>query len=429
MGTDQAFSRDMINVLCIFGTRPEAIKMAPVVWELQRNPDRFEVRTCVTAQHREMLDQVLELFGLVPDVDLDLMQDDQTPSQVASRVLARMEPVLREEQPDWVLVQGDTTTVMAAAIVAHHLRLCVGHVEAGLRTGDRWNPFPEEMNRVLTDHLSDLCFAPTERARHNLLREGIPDTRIHVTGNTAVDALLWAADQPPTPEVTELLHQLGVKELKEQPSSAPLLPCSPAPLLLVTAHRRESFGPPLEHICQALREIARRGNGRVHLVYPVHPNPHVCEPVHRLLGHVEHVTLLPPVDYLTLVHLMKRSYLILTDSGGIQEEAPSLGVPVLVLREVTERPEAVEAGVARLVGTDAERIVTETFRLLDDPEAHAAMAQAVNPYGDGHAAERIVRALIPPAPFSQPQEKGGAPLPSTRIGRGKSRKGSRRSDT
>jgi UDP-N-acetylglucosamine 2-epimerase (non-hydrolysing) len=418
----------MINVLCIFGTRPEAIKMAPVVRELQKHPDRFGVRTCVTAQHREMLDQVLELFGLVPDVDLDLMQEDQTPSQVASRVLARMEPVLRAESPDWVLVQGDTTTVMAAAIAAHHLRIRVGHVEAGLRSGDRWNPFPEEMNRVLTDHLSDLCFAPTERARQNLLREGIPDEHIVVTGNTVVDALLWAANQPLTPEVHRLLDQLGIASVtrrlgdKETREDSPPHPISPSPhLILVTAHRRESFGQPLERICQALREIARRGNGRVHLVYPVHPNPHVHEPVHRMLDDVEHVTLLPPVDYLTLVHLMKHSYLILTDSGGIQEEAPSLGVPVLVLREVTERPEAVEAGVARLVGTDAERILTETFRLLDDPAAHAAMAQTVNPFGDGHAAERIVRALIPPTPFSQPWEKGETltPLPSPRIGRGK----------
>ena len=406
----------MIQVLCIFGTRPEAIKMAPVVRELRKHPDRFRVRTCATAQHRQMLDQVLNLFGIVPDVDLNLMQEGQTPSQVASRVLVQLEPVLREERPDWVLVQGDTTTVMAAAVAAHHLRIRVGHVEAGLRTGDRWNPFPEEMNRVLTDHLSDLCFAPTERARQNLLREGLPDARIHVTGNTVVDALLWAANQPPTAEVVELLERLGIVEetkrrgdpsansgqrkgtRRDSPplpvSSAPPLPCSPAPLLLVTAHRRESFGQPLERICQALQEITRQGNGRVHVVYPVHPNPQVHGPVHRMLGDVPHITLLPPVDYLTLVHLMKRSTLILTDSGGIQEEAPSLGVPVLVLREVTERPEAVEAGVARVVGTATQRIVTETFRLLDDPQAYAAMARPVNPYGDGQASERIVKALL-----------------------------------
>jgi UDP-N-acetylglucosamine 2-epimerase (non-hydrolysing) len=374
--------------------------MVPVVRELRKQPDHFGIHTCVTAQHRAMLDQVLGLFGIVPDVDLNLMEEGQTPSQVASRVLARLEPVLREERPDWVLVQGDTTTVMAAAIAANHLRVRVGHVEAGLRTGDRWNPFPEEMNRVLADHLSDLCFAPTERARHSLLQEGIPGWRIRVTGNTVVDALHWVARHPPTPQLAELLHQLGVGELREQRtsgSSAPFAPpsaCSPASLLLVTAHRRESFGRPLERICQALREIAGRGDGRVHLVYPVHPNPNVHGPVHHLLDGVDHVTLLPPVDYLTLVHLMKRSTLILTDSGGIQEEAPSLGVPVLVLREVTERPEAVEAGVARVVGTDTERIVAKVFRLLDDPEAHAAMARPVNPYGDGHAAQRIVKALM-----------------------------------
>ena len=363
--------------------------MAPVVRELRKQADHFQARTCATAQHRDMLDQVLDLFGIVPDVDLDLMQEGQTPSQVASRVLARLEPVLREERPDWVLVQGDTTTVMAAAIAAHHLRIRVGHVEAGLRTGDRWNPFPEEMNRVLADHLSDLCFAPTERARRSLLQEGIPDWRIRVTGNTVVDALRWVAKQPPTPEVAELLHQLGVGELRGQRTSD-----ASAAVLLVTAHRRESFGQPLERVCRALREIAQRGNGRVRIVYPVHPNPNVYGPVHHLLDGVDHVTLLPPVDYLTLVHLMKHSALILTDSGGIQEEAPSLGVPVLVLREVTERPEAVEVGVARVVGTDTERIVAEAFRLLDDPEAHAAMARPVNPYGDGHAAERIVEALM-----------------------------------
>jgi UDP-N-acetylglucosamine 2-epimerase (non-hydrolysing) len=289
---------------------------------------------------------------------------------------------------------------MAAAIAAHYLRIRVGHVEAGLRTGDRWNPFPEEMNRVLTDHLSDLCFAPTERARQSLLQEGIPGWRVRVTGNTVVDALHWVAKQPPPLEVAELLQRLGVGRLQEHRtsssfvSSAPLSPRSPVSLLLVTAHRRESFGRSLECICQALREIAHREDGRVRIVYPVHPNPNVRGPVYHLLDGVDHITLLPPVDYLTLVHLMKRSTLILTDSGGIQEEAPSLGVPVLVLREVTERLEAVEAGVARVVGTDTERIVAETFRLLDDPEVYAAMARPVNPYGDGRAAERIVEALL-----------------------------------
>ena len=382
----------MKRVLCIFGTRPEAIKMAPVVRELQKYPDHFQARTCATAQHRHMLDQVLDLFGIVPDIDLDLMQARQTPSQVASRVLARLEPVLQEERPDWVLVQGDTTTVMAAAIAAHHLRIRIGHGEAGLRTGDRWNPFPEEMNRVLADHLSNLCFAPTQRARDNLLREGIPHQAGRVAGNTVVDAWLWVAEQPPTPGTATLLQEIGIND--GGPGNVLQSEMQDPKLILVTAHRRESFGLPLERICQALRAIAQNGDGDVQIVYPVHPNPHVQGPVRRLLGEVPHITLLPPVDYLTLAHLMKHSTLILTDSGGIQEEAPSLGVPVLVLRETTERPEAVEAGVAQVVGTDVECIMAETFRLLNDPEAYAAMARPVNPYGDGHAAERIVEALL-----------------------------------
>jgi UDP-N-acetylglucosamine 2-epimerase (non-hydrolysing) len=306
------------------------------------------------------------------------MEEGQTPSRVASKVLAKLDVLLREERPDWVLVQGDTTTVMASAIAAHHLRIRVGHVEAGLRTGDRWNPFPEEMNRVLTDHVSDLCFAPTERARRNLVREGIPEHTVRITGNTVVDALLDVVARSWLPEaggpLASVLHHGDV--------------------VLVTAHRRESFGRPLERICEALRRIAHAGDGDVHVVYPVHPNPLVEEPVRLLLGDVSGVTLLPPLDYLSLVQLMKRSKLILTDSGGIQEEAPALGIPVLVLREVTERPEAVEAGTARVVGTDTERIVEETLELLSNQRAYEAMARSVNPFGDGRASERIVEALI-----------------------------------
>ncbi len=366
----------MIRVMCIFGTRPEAIKMAPVVQALQKWPDAFQVITCATGQHREMLDQVLALFHIVPDIDLHLMQPGQTPTQVASRLLAALEPVLEEYRPDWVLVQGDTTTVMASAIAAHHARVRIGHVEAGLRTGDRWHPFPEEMNRVLTDHLSDLCFAPTERARRSLLADGIAEAYIRVTGNTVVDALLEVIRKPwePGDSLGEVLS-------------------GPARLILVTAHRRESFGEPLQNICCALRTIAQEENGQVQIIYPVHPNPAIHGPVWEMLGEVPSITLLPPVDYATLVNLMKRSTLILTDSGGIQEEAPTLGIPVLVLRDVTERPEAVEAGSARVVGTCTDQIVEETWRLLHDPAAHAAMARAGNPYGDGHAAERIVRAL------------------------------------
>jgi UDP-N-acetylglucosamine 2-epimerase (non-hydrolysing) len=393
-----------LKVLTILGTRPEAIKLAPVIRELERRSSSVIRRSsvCVTAQHREMLDQVLSLFDIVPDIDLDLMRDRQTPSQVAAQVLSRLEPVLLDEQPDWVLIQGDTTTVMAAAIAAYHLRIKVGHVEAGLRTHDRFNPFPEEMNRVIADHLSDLHFAPTERARQNLRREGILDACIHVTGNTVVDALLWAAKQPPTAQLRKLLQQLEMSrdgcefqvEGSRLGSNHNLQPATcNLKLILVTAHRRESFGPPLRRVCSALRELVRRRDD-VQVVYPVHLNPNVWGPVHELLGDVPCIRLLPPVDYLTLVHLMKHSTLILTDSGGIQEEAPSLGVPVLVLREVTERPEAVEVGAARVVGTDPERILAEAEWLLDDPVAHAAMARAVNPYGDGHAAERIVDALL-----------------------------------
>ncbi len=385
--------------------------MAPVVRELQAQGDYIRSWVCVTAQHRDMLDQVLDLFDIVPDVDLDIMQPGQNPSQVAARVLTALDPVLADLQPDWILVQGDTTTVMAAAIAAHYRRVKVGHVEAGLRTGDRANPFPEEMNRVVTDHISDMHFAPTGRARQNLLREGITRASIHVTGNTVIDALLWMAAQPATPEINRLLDQLGIAEQGSRgageqgsrgasergseggfPSAPPPLGPSAPRLILVTAHRRENFGAPLRDICAALREIVRRDDD-VCVVYPVHRNPHVWEPVHELLGNVPRIHLIPPVDYLTLVHLMKRSAIILTDSGGIQEEAPGLGVPVLVLRQTTERPEVVEAGAARVVGTDPNVIAGAAQQLLDEPAVYASMARAVNPYGDGHAAEHIVRAL------------------------------------
>ncbi len=368
----------MISVLCVIGTRPEAIKMAHVVRALQRQPGRFRVATLSTGQHRHMLDQVLDTFGLSPEVDLAVMQEGQTPTAVAARVLAALEPVLAQHRPDWVLVQGDTTTVLAAALAAHYQRVRIGHVEAGLRSYDRQNPFPEETNRVLTDHLSDLCFAPTERARQNLLREGIPDHRIRVTGNTVVDALLWAREQPLTAQAAALLGEMagGAQQL-----------------VLVTAHRRESFGEPLERICRALGEIARRGGSRVRVLYPVHPNPNVRGPVRALLADVPGISLVEPLDYLTLVQVMARASVILTDSGGIQEEAPTLGVPVLVLREITERPEAVEAGTAQIVGTDPERIVGETFRALERVGKGERRAPGHNPYGDGHAGERIVDAL------------------------------------
>ncbi|MEJ2706559.1 MAG: UDP-N-acetylglucosamine 2-epimerase (non-hydrolyzing) [Anaerolineales bacterium] len=371
-----------LRVLSIFGTRPEAVKMAPVVKALNETPT-VQSLVCVTAQHRQMLDQVLDLFQIKPDVDLNLMRPDQSLAQLTAAVFTYLDPVLKRLRPDWVLVQGDTTTVMAAALLAYYNRIAVGHVEAGLRTGDKWQPFPEEINRRVAGVAADLHFAPTSWSRQNLLREGVPPEQVVVTGNPVIDALQSVAQLPPTPEVHDLLQRLG-------------LDGSPSPerrLVLITAHRRENFGAPLENICRALRSLAG-AYPQVRFVYPVHLNPNVQEPVYRLLGEVENISLLPPLDYLPLVHLMKRAALLLTDSGGLQEEAPGLGVPVLVLRAVTERPEGVQAGTVRLVGTDAQRIVAETRRLLDDPQAHAEMAQAVNPYGDGHAAERIVRALL-----------------------------------
>lgn len=366
-----------MRVLVVFGTRPEAIKMAPVVHALQAQPDAFITRTCATAQHREMLDQVLAVFGIAPDIDLNLMQPGQALSALSARVLVALDEVLAAERPDWVLVQGDTTTVMMAALAAQHRQVKVGHVEAGLRTYDRRNPFPEEMNRVVADHVSDLCFAPTEAARRNLLAEGISPGRVVVTGNTVIDALLSVAAEGWQPPVDSPLA--GLPQDREW--------------LLVTAHRRENFGQPLADICRALRLIAQERGDQIHIIYPVHRNPNVWEPVYRDLSGLPGITLLPPVDYRALVYLMRRCKLILTDSGGIQEEAPSLHKPVLVLRETTERPEAVAAGAARVIGTDPGRIVAAVRELMENPALYAQMAAAPNPYGDGHAAGRIVEAL------------------------------------
>ena len=388
-----------MKVVCVLGTRPEAIKLAPVIRELCRradfrpgaNPGGVGLQTvvCVTGQHREMLDQMLPLFGVEPDYDLDAMEDKQSPTRLASAVLARLEPVLESERPDWVLVQGDTTTVAAASLAAFYARVKVGHVEAGLRTGDKWQPFPEEINRRIGGVIADAHFAPTERARQNLLREGVPDDSIRVTGNTVIDALQWVASLPPTAAANELLERCGLRA-----------ETTARRVVLVTAHRRENFGQALEDICRALRDLVSRYDVRV--VYPVHLNPNVWEPVHELLGDVANIVLTPPLDYLSLVHLLKRSYLVLTDSGGLQEEAPGLGVPVLVLREVTERPEGVEAGAVRVVGTQRECIVAETARLLEDVESYRQLARAVNPYGDGRAAERIVSELLAWPPGASP---------------------------
>jgi UDP-N-acetylglucosamine 2-epimerase (non-hydrolysing) len=369
-----------LRVLSIFGTRPEAIKMAPVVHRLSQTPGVVS-RVCATAQHRHMLDQVLDLFQITPDYDLDLMRPDQSLSELTAAVFTDLEPVLLDARPDWVLVQGDTTTVMAAALLSTFHRVRVAHVEAGLRTGDKWRPFPEEINRRVAGAVADLHFAPTEWARANLLREGVAAEKIHVTGNPVIDALRVVVDLPFDPAMLGLPHEAWNGRM-----------------LLVTAHRRESFGAGLERAFTALRRLAEEYGGEVQIVYPVHLNPNVQEPAEKILGGIPNVHLIEPLDYLPMVHLMKRAYLILTDSGGIQEEAPALGTPVLVLREVTERPEAIEAGTARLVGTDPERILAEARRLLDEPAAHAAMAHAVNPFGDGQAAGRIVAALLGEGP-------------------------------
>jgi UDP-N-acetylglucosamine 2-epimerase (non-hydrolysing) len=358
------------TVLCTVGTRPEAVKMAPVVLALRGEP-WARVRVLATAQHRRMLDQVLDLFGIAPDVDLDLMRPDQELADLTARMLSALDRALETERPDVVLAQGDTTTVLATGLACFYRRIPFGHVEAGLRTGDLANPFPEEMNRAVASRLARFHFAPTAEARGNLLREGIPDGDIHVTGNTVIDALLLVA-------------------AGDTPVGVPLDPGRR--LVLVTAHRRESFGAPLREAFGALRALADR-NPDVQVLYPVHLNPNVSGPARELLDGHPRITLCAPLDYAPFVSAMKRAHLILTDSGGVQEEAPALGKPVLVLRDETERPEAVAEGVVRLVGTSAPRILAEAQRLLDDPAAYAAMARGVSPYGDGHAAERIVRVL------------------------------------
>ncbi len=368
-----------LKVLSIFGTRPEAVKMAPVIQALQKAEDMDSV-VCVTAQHREMLDQVLDLFAIKPDFDLNLMKPDQNLADLTCDILSHLDPVFSHIQPDWVLVQGDTTTVMTAALAAFYRGIHIGHVEAGLRTGDKRQPFPEEINRRMTSVIADLHFAPTELSRQNLLREGIEDGNICVTGNTVVDALNQIAGTEIPGSVTKHLKDWDIGPVEKK-------------LILVTAHRRENFGKPIEDICMALKTLASLHSEKVHIVYPVHLNPHIQEPVHKILDGVQGITLLDPLDYLSLVHLMKASTLVLTDSGGIQEEATSLGIPTLVLREKTERPEGVEAGVLELVGSDKDRIVKETTRLLDDEQVYQRMMKSTNLYGDGQAATRIVKAL------------------------------------
>lgn len=363
-----------MRILTVFGTRPEAVKMAPVVKELAKTAG-METRVCVTAQHRQMLDQVLDLFKIDPDYDLNLMRDNQSLAELSAAIFTHLDPVFEDFKPDWVLAQGDTTTVAITSLLCYYRRIRFGHVEAGLRTHDKWQPFPEEINRRIAGVVADLHFAPTEWAKGNLLREGIDEKTIKVTGNTVIDALQFVAEQSEPAEITKLV----TKKLNGRK------------LILVTAHRRENFGAPMENICRALIQLARRND--VEIIYPVHLNPNVQEPVNRLLRGVDHITLLPPLDYLPLVHLMKHAHLILTDSGGIQEEAPAFGIPTLVLRDVTERPEGVAAGTLKLAGTGTAQIASEANRLLDDKSAYEAMSKSANPYGDGHAAERIVQAL------------------------------------
>jgi len=363
------------KLLFVFGTRPEAIKLCPVLLSL-RESGRFTVRLCVTAQHRGMLDQVLSAFRVTPDYDLDLMQPGQTLAQISARILAALEPVIVEERPDMLLVQGDTTTTMAGALAAFYQHVPVGHVEAGLRTGDLHQPFPEEMNRVVTTRLAALHFAPTETARRNLLAEGIEPRRIFVTGNPGIDALLYVRD-------ALLAGRLPACQWPQLDAGRKLI--------VVTAHRRESFGDGIHRICEALARLSQRPD--VQLIYPVHRNPHVMDPVYARLSGLPNLFLVEPLDYVPFVDLMRRAYLLITDSGGIQEEGPSLGKPILVLRDKTERPEAVLAGSVKMVGTDAARIVDEAGRLLDDEAEYCRMARVHNPYGDGHASERIRQAI------------------------------------
>ena len=363
----------MLRVLLIFGTRPEAIKMAPLVRILNERR-QFEVVTCVTAQHREMLDQVLDWFHIEPHHDLNLMQPNQTLAGLTARALQAVSKVIEQVDPDLLLVQGDTTTAMAAAMAAFYQQIPVGHVEAGLRTRDIYNPFPEEVNRHLVSVMATYNFAPTQIAKEALLAEGATPATIYITGNTVIDALQWTVAQP---------HRLELGLPLDEPNER---------LILVTAHRRESFGPDFEAICRALREIAER-NHDARLVYPVHLNPNVQEPVYRILSGVERIHLIAPLPYPDFAHLMARAALILTDSGGIQEEAPSLGKPVLVMRHTTERPEAVQAGCARLVGVEQATIVAETERLLEDPAAYERMSGVANPFGDGRASARIADAI------------------------------------
>ena len=374
----------MKKILLVFGTRPEAIKMAPLVKALQKDTEHFETRVCVTAQHRQMLDQVLEVFGITPEYDLNIMAPNQDLYDITAKVLLGLREVLKDFRPDTVLVHGDTTTSMAASLAAFYMQIPVGHVEAGLRTYNMLSPWPEEMNRQVTDRICTYYFAPTEQSRANLLQENIDAKKIFITGNTVIDALLMAVDIIST---TAGVKEKMAKELQEKGYTV-----GDREYILVTGHRRENFGDGFLHICKAIKELAAL-HPEMDIVYPVHLNPNVQKPVYELLSSLSNVYLISPLDYLPFIYAMQHSTLLLTDSGGVQEEAPSLGKPVLVMRDTTERPEGVVAGTLKLVGTDAEAIVSNVTALLLDKEMYKRMSETHNPYGDGQACERIIAAL------------------------------------
>lgn len=367
-----------LNILLVFGTRPEVIKMAPVVKEFRKYPKQFNCKVCVTGQHRQMIDPLLKLFNIQVDYDLNIMQENQGLEHITTRVLHEIGKIIDQDKTDWVVVQGDTTTAMAAGLAAFYRKVKIAHVEAGLRTNDKMHPFPEEVNRRVIDAMGDLYFAHTPEARNNLLKEGVESKKILVTGNTVIDALLESARKKFSFTGTALS---GIEKEKRK-------------IILMTAHRRENIGEPIIQICRAVRELATRHSKDVLFIYPVHLNPNILGPVHALLSGVNNVILTEPLEYLPLVHLMKKSYIVLTDSGGLQEEAPTFGKPVLVLRETTERPEGVKAGCVEVIGTDTKRIIKKVTELLKDKKKYRLMARAKNPYGDGTASRKIVRRLI-----------------------------------
>lgn len=371
----------MKKILIVFGTRPEAIKMAPVVKEFIKNKAIFETRVCVTAQHRQMLDQVLDFFDIKPDYDLNLMKPDQTLNNIWADILLKMKPILDEYKPDWVLVHGDTATSTATALAAYFAQCKVGHIEAGLRTFNKWSPFPEEMNRLLTGRLADIHFAPTDQSYRNLKKEAVDETNILITGNTVIDALQSSVVKVNS---ANYVHE-EIEKLKNIIDGS-------KKLILVTGHRRENFGQGFVDICYAIKDIAEKRSD-IQIVYPVHLNPHVQEPVKKILSGIKNIFLIDPLSYPSFVWAMDKSYIIITDSGGVQEEAPSLGKPVLVMRDTTERPEAVAAGTVILVGTNRKKIVEEALKLMDDYSYYHSMSRIENPYGDGHASNKIVEFL------------------------------------